>query len=328
MKSVQIGPNEAGQRLDKLLAKYLNKASKGFLYKMLRKKNITLNGKKASGSEMLKAGDEVKLFLADETIDKFTEIKSENVHVDFQVIYEDAHILLVNKPAGVLSQKAKEGDSSLVEGIITYLLESGAIKHEDLRSFRPSVCNRLDRNTSGLVIAGKSLLGLQEMSRALKMREMDKHYLCVVAGRIETARDIEGYLRKDPKTNKVTVTKEAAAEAAPIHTAYLPLVSNHRCTLLDVKLITGRTHQIRAHLASEGHPILGDQKYGDRTKNEWCRSAYHISAQMLHSRCLTFPTFEGALADLSGRTFTAPLPERFRRFLKGEGLWEPGIPEV
>ena len=165
MRMLTVSKNEAGQRLDKLLAKYLNLAGKSFIYKMMRKKNITLNGKKCDGSEHLTEGDEIKLFLAEETIEKFSEVKIQKVQKKkLDIVYEDEHILLINKPSGMLSQKAKETDESLVEYLIDYLLDSDKLKKEDLACFRPSVCNRLDRNTSGIVAAGRSLKGQQIQS--------------------------------------------------------------------------------------------------------------------------------------------------------------------
>ena len=163
MQEIIVSTNEAGQRFDKLLAKYLNEAPKSFIYKMLRKKNIVLNGKKATGNEKLGVGDSIKLFLSDETIEKFSKVTVQKTKQRLDVIYEDENILLINKPVGMLSQKAEAKDESLVEHIITYLLESGQLTEEELRKFKPSICNRLDRNTSGLVVAGKSLLGLQKM---------------------------------------------------------------------------------------------------------------------------------------------------------------------
>ena len=174
MRMLTVSKNEAGQRLDKLLAKYLNLAGKSFIYKMMRKKNITLNGKKCDGSEHLTEGDEIKLFLAEETIEKFSEVKIQKVQKKkLDIVYEDEHILLINKPSGMLSQKAKETDESLVEYLIDYLLDSGKLKKEDLACFRPSVCNRLDRNTSGIVAAGRSLPGLQIMSEGIKDRSLE-----------------------------------------------------------------------------------------------------------------------------------------------------------
>ena len=184
MQSIEVNRNEAGQRLDKLLGKYLNLASKSFLYKMIRKKNITLNGRKCDGSSRLEEGDQIQLFLSDETIERFSRQKVPRVtQKKLDIIYENTHILLVNKPAGMLSQKAKDTDESLVEYVIDYLLHSGQLTEKELRSFRPSVCNRLDRNTSGLVAAGKSLAGLQLLSAVFQKRSLHKYYLCVVKGR-------------------------------------------------------------------------------------------------------------------------------------------------
>lgn len=197
MRMLTVSKNEAGQRLDKLLAKYLNLAGKSFIYKMMRKKNITLNGKKCDGSEHLTEGDEIKLFLAEETIEKFSEVKIQKVQKKkLDIVYEDEHILLINKPSGMLSQKAKETDESLVEYLIDYLLDSGKLKKEDLACFRPSVCNRLDRNTSGIVAAGRSLPGLQIMSEVIKDRSLGKYYVCVVRGIVKGEARIEGWLTK------------------------------------------------------------------------------------------------------------------------------------
>lgn len=314
MKSIIVNQNEAGQRLDKLLGKYLNLAGKGFLYKMLRKKNITLNGKKCTGSEKLVQGDEIRLFLSDETIEKFSQVTVQQAkQVKLAIVYEDAHVLLVNKPSGMLSQKARDTDESLVEYVTGYLLDTGALTREDLRSFRPSVCNRLDRNTSGLVAAGKSLAGLQILSEMFRDRSLHKYYLCVVAGTVDKARTIDGYLKKDARTNQVTVHKSPAADSSRIQTEYEPLCSRDGFTLLKVTLITGRTHQIRAHLAFEGHPVVGDYKYGDPAVNEQVKRLYGVRSQMLHSWKLVFPQMPEPLGYLGGRSFQAPVPEEFRR---------------
>ena len=173
MREIYVSENEAEQRLDKLLQKYLDLAPKSFIYKMLRKKNIVLNGKKAAGNEKLKQGDLIKLFLADETINQFTKEKTGYISTPLDIIYEDEQILFINKPAGMLSQKAKPSDTSLAEYIIGYLLKSGQITEEELKSFRPSICNRLDRNTSGLVVAGKSLYALQFLGEMFRERRSE-----------------------------------------------------------------------------------------------------------------------------------------------------------
>lgn len=315
MRIVTVTKNEAGQRLDKLLFKFMNLAGKSFIYKMLRKKNITLNGKKCDGSEKLSEGDTIKLFLSDETIEKFSEVKIQKVKkVKLSIVYEDEHILLINKPSGMLSQKAGERDESLVEYLIDYLLSSGAISEDSLKSFRPSVCNRLDRNTSGIVIAGKSLPSLQIMSEVIRERRIDKYYLCIVKGILKEPQRIDGYLLKDEKMNQAAIYEKGTnfpEGALPIQTEYRPVRSGNQFTLLEVKLITGRSHQIRAHLASIGHPIVGDYKYGEEQMNQWVKKNYHVTSQLLHAYRVVMPELPEPLAYLSGKTFSAELPKAF-----------------
>lgn len=318
MKQFYVQQNEAGQRLDKLLAKLLNKAPKSFIYKMLRKKNITLNGAKADGSEKLSVQDEIKLFLSDETIALFSEeVQTTQVEHNLDIIYEDQHILILNKPLGILSQKAEKDDISMVEHIISYLMSTNQLTKEQLISFKPAVCNRLDRNTGGILIAGKSLFGLQEMARLLKDRSLGKYYLCIVKGRIESKERIEGYLSKDEKRNQVNISKTASEGLDYICTEYEPIAyAEHKYTLLRVKLITGKSHQIRAHLASIGHPIIGDYKYGDQKTNHYFKTNYELSSQLLHSYEMVFPEITGDLSYLSGKSFIAKLPEQFEMIKK------------
>lgn len=324
MRMITVTEKEAGQRLDKLLAKYLNQAPGSFLYKMLRKKNITLNGKKAFGNEKTASGDEIRLFLAEETIEKFSsEVHSKAVPKEesLDILYEDSHILLINKPEGMLSQGARPGDVSLVDHLISYLLESKALTEEELKTFRPSVCNRLDRNTSGIVVAGKTIAGLQAMGEVFRDRSLHKYYQCIVKGRITEPKRIEGYLRKDRGKNQVEIRKAPALqEDLPVATAYRPLAVGKDATLLEVELITGRSHQIRAHLASIGHPIIGDPKYGDRFVNQSYRKDFGLKGQLLHSFLLELPELTGPLSYLSGRRFCAPLPELFVRIAEHKGL--------
>ena len=318
MQEIIVSANEAGQRFDKLLAKYLNEAPKSFLYKMLRKKNIVLNGKKATGNEKLEVGDSIKLFLADETIEKFSKVQIQHTKKKLDVIYEDEHVLLINKPVGMLSQKAEAKDESLVEHVISYMLDSGQLTETDLRSFKPSICNRLDRNTSGLVVAGKSLIGLQKMGELFKERSLKKFYRCLVAGEVKEKQYIKGYLEKDEQTNKVTISKKPFGEALPIETEYEPIWSNGKVTLLEVHLITGRTHQIRAHLASIQHPILGDYKYGSKKINDRFKEAYGLESQLLHAYRLELPVMEAPLNAISEKQFVAPIPALFDKIVKQE----------
>ena len=332
MREIVIEKNEAGQRLDKFLAKYMNEASKSFFYKMMRKKNITLNGKKCEGNEKLAEGDVVKLFLAEDTIEKFSSVQVQEVKkVDLDILYEDDEIILVNTPAGMLSQKAKETDESLVEYLIDYLLGSGKLTESGLRAFRPSVCNRLDRNTSGIVAAGKSLAGLQMLSGVFKDRSIHKYYQCLVSGEIRDVKTVDGWLLKDEKKNQVRILTDVEAkrfggrggdeEPKRIRTKYEPIATDGRFTLLRVTLLTGRSHQIRAHLASLGHPIVGDSKYGGVSKVN--PSGRTVKYQLLHSYRLEFPKLAEPFVYLSGRVFEAPLPGYFGSVLKETGIRSP-----
>ncbi len=330
MKEIVIRENESGQRLDKFLAKYMSLAPKSFFYKMLRKKNITLNGKKAQGNEHLKKGDMVKLFFSDETIEKFTQKQSVYKKKELDILYEDGHTLFINKPVGMLSQKAKPSDQSLVEYLTAYLLDSGQLTEEELRTFHPSVCNRLDRNTSGIVAAGKTLAALQTLGTMFRERSVKKYYLCLVCGAVSGEKKIRAFLTKDGRTNRVTVERKKGTrnngadipdgKESFIETEYRALRSDGEVTLLEVHLITGKTHQIRAHLASEGHPIIGDYKYGNREVNDRFRRKYGLTSQLLHSYRLCFPECDGELAALSGKEIKAPVPELFRKICADRGV--------
>ncbi len=329
MKIIKVQKEESGQRMDRLLGRYLKEAPKSFLYKMLRKKNITLNGKKADGSEKLREGDEIRIFFAEETYQKFAgEDKGKELEyptTELSILYEDAHILLVDKPVGMLTQKARPEDVSLNEYILGYLQRSGQWREKEVADgvnvrvnygVRPSVCNRLDRNTSGIVICGKTILGLQRMSELLRERGMDKYYQCLVVGRLTREQRIEGYLWKNTAANKVEILKEEKQGANPIATKYRPIRVFADCTLLEVKLITGRSHQIRAHLASIGHPVIGDYKYGERKVNEVYRKRYGLKSQLLHAGRLVFPVMEEPLEALSGKIIEASLPEMMGKIVE------------
>ena len=315
MKKFEIGTNEAGQRFDKYLKKQLSGAGAGFLYKMLRKKNIVLNGKKAEGREILNEGDIVTFFLSDETFAGFSEEKKaeetftycSSLSVDrLSVVYEDSDLIILNKPSGMLSQKAVPTDISANEYLISYLIKKGELDETSFRTFKPSVCNRLDRNTSGLLLAGKSLKGAQETTEALKNRRIQKYYKCIVAGAVDQESYLKGYLKKDEQTNRVTISGKEA-EGVLIETEYRPLHRGNGFTELEVHLITGRSHQIRAHLASVGHPIVGDVKYGKKEINERFRKELHVNSQLLHAFRMVFP---------DGKEVTAPTDSVYNRALR------------
>ncbi|MCL2718431.1 MAG: RluA family pseudouridine synthase [Lachnospiraceae bacterium] len=323
-----ITPNEANQRLDKFLHKYLPEAGNSFIYKMLRKKNITLNGKKADGNEKTLAGDEITFFISDETIRKFQTTVSglQNYYQAYQqftelkILFENEHLLIADKPAGLLSQKAKAEDISLNDWLIGYLLASNQINEESLKTFKPSALNRLDRNTCGISLCGKTLIGSQEISRLLKERKIQKYYQLIVKGEITKAGQLGGYLNKDEKNNKVqiirgkgaaerltkTIIDSAGKPVENVLTKYRPIKTNSTCTLVEAELVTGKTHQIRAHFAGIGHPLIGDYKYGDRQVNDEFKRLYGVESQLLHASRVVFPVMEAPLSDLSRLEVTSP----------------------
>jgi len=342
MQKIIAGKFEAGQRLDKCILRHLSEASAGFVYKMLRKKNITLNGKKASGSEKLMPGDEITFWLSDETIEKFSGKSSAPEAGSLprpDIIFENSDVIIMNKPAGLLSQKAEPEDVSINDMMISYLLDSGQLSLAEFSAFHPSVCNRLDRNTSGLISAGKTMTGLQFLSECFRDRSIRKYYECIVSGVLPESMHITGYLTKCEETNKVSISESAAHNSDFIETGYEALCFSLKdegrrtdscpadLTLLRVHLITGRTHQIRAHLASIGHPVIGDYKYGDSRINDYFKLRYRLRHQLLHAGRMEMPEtvshdYEACsgITGLAGQVFTAPEPQIFKTIIENEHI--------
>ena len=264
----------------------------------------------------------IRIYFSEETLSHFHPGSSDETGtffktgLDLPVLYEDEHILLVNKPAGVLSQKAAADDVSVCEWLKEYLVCSGRMDLMEWQSVNPSVCHRLDRNTSGLVICWKTLPGLREMSALIKDRSVRKLYQCFAAGKPVPDGTFRAFLSKDARTNTVRIHALPVKDAQAIETGVKTIMSGEvqglYCSLLEVELITGKSHQIRAHLASMGHPLLGDPKYGDPGINRFVKEKMDIRFQMLHARRIEFPDLAGTFSYLSGRSFEAPLPEAFR----------------
>lgn len=336
MIEIIVGKNENGQRLDRVLEKIFVNANTGFIFKMLRKKNITLNDKKADGKERLWPGASIKLWFSDESFEKLSGKKAGDIK-DLEekraadkkstetfksyIVYEDENTVIINKPAGLLSQKAYENDISVNDLLLDYL----EFDSKALNTFKPSICNRLDRNTSGLMVCGKTLEGLRVNNELIKTKAVSKYYLALVKGRVEKPGSINAWLYKDEKTNKVTVKEKSFEGAEFIQTEYEVLDYFKDATLLLVKLITGKTHQIRAHLSSISHPIIGDFKYGDKSVNEKFKREYGIKSQLLHSFRLVYPNSDISDTDtfkaLKGKCFEASYNNDFRKVI-GDGYLE------
>lgn len=322
MRELKISGNDAGQRLNKYLMKYLDKAPSSFVYKMLRKKNITLNGKKAAGDEILEDNDIVTLFLSEETIDKFKKHtvgvssdfnKNNQNQINLNILYKSSDILAVHKDVGVLSQKAKADDYSVNEMIVDYCQKEGIVPSDS--TFKPSVCNRLDRNTSGIILAGISLKGSRYLSKILRTRELEKYYFAVVKGLMDKETEQKAYITKDSGKNVSEIVNAEVFTGKDdydyIETYFTPLSSNGKYTLLKIHLITGKSHQIRAGLKALGYPIIGDYKYGDTAVNAYFRDKYGLKSQFLHAGQVILP---------DKTVIDDPLPKLFQDICEGEHL--------
>lgn len=319
MKTIIISENEANQRLDKFLIKYFNHAGSGFVYKMLRKKNFKLNSLKANGNEILKAKDELSLYLSDETHDKMhsskKKCKENSGHrpvYSLDIVYEDEHVLIVNKPVGLLSQSDVSKEASLNEMIVDYVMNKTS-NHMNYRAFKPGICNRLDRNTGGLIIAAKTYIAANTVSYLIKKKLIRRFYCTVVYGVVQEEARLEGSIFKDKLKNFVHYSQESLKkDAAQVALNYRSLGYNADYSLLEVELITGKSHQIRVQLSSIGHPILGDNKYGNLSENKKLK----LKSQLLVAYKLEFPKLNDlCLRQLSGKRISIPIPDRFSKFI-------------
>lgn len=319
MYKVTIDQNSDNQRADKFVKKLLPLAPVNFIYKMFRKKDVKLNGKKITEQTIVHAGDVMELFLYEDKVKMFQkEVSIEKLAVHFSVVYEDQHILVVNKPCGlILHEDDKEKKQTLANEVLSYLYQKGEYDPHDSQGFVPGPVHRLDRNTSGLVIFGKTLTALQILNDMIKQRDcIEKKYLTIVSGRLNEDATLKGYMKKDEQKQKCFMVSPRTPGALTMETRYHVLKTQPQYSYLEVTLITGRTHQIRLHMASIGHPVIGDRKYGDFEVNRQLKNQYGLTHQLLHAYQLHFKKSYGALAYLEGKTIKAPVQGQFSEIIQ------------
>ena len=293
MFKITITENEAGQRLDRFLKKYFNNATLGAIYKIIRK-DVKVNGKRAGESTMLSVGDELAIYVSDETAANLRKEKTRpKVKKQFKIAYEDEDILVVEKPFGLLTHGDRtEKKNHLANQVIDYLIEKGDYNPRTEKTFVPAPANRLDRNTTGLVIFGKNAGALQNLNKWIREKDkIHKLYLTIVAGKLPKPIRLRAKMTKDEEKNLVSVLSEEASGklmetiVRPLETANF---KGREYTLVEVEILTGRTHQIRAHLAKAGYPIIGDVKYGDKRINALMEKEFGLTTQLLHAYKLIF----------------------------------------
>ncbi len=312
MRSFTINPNDAGQRLDKFITKTVRGLPQSLLYKYIRTKRIKVDGKRAHEGDMLSAGSVVEMYIPDEFFGESADVSEyDRVKLTPQIVYEDENVILCDKKPGILVHIGDEGDKNtadaheretLLFALQAYLVKKGEYDPAAENSFAPALCNRIDRNTGGIVIFAKNAVALRILNEAIRDGKVHKKYLCAVHGKTKPGELLTGYLRKDYKTKMVTVFREMKPGAKEIRTKYTTLDYNREkdLSLLEVELLTGRTHQIRAHMAYAGHPLLGEGKYGHNRDDRKAGYSY----QALYSYKLSFEGLEDTpLANLMGREF-------------------------
>ena len=317
--TVTVTKNDAGQRLDKFLTKTYRNLPTSLLYKAVRKKDIRLNGKRCDPADRLKEGDQIYLFLPDDALEIAPPTYA-FMHASKQldIVYEDEHVMLLNKKAGLLVHPDdREFADTLIYRVQRYLYEKGAYDPADEQSFAPALVNRIDRNTSGIVIAAKTAAALRILNDKLKNREIQKFYLCIVHGKMSKQEDtLEAYLEKNEAQNRVYISDIQKQGARTIRTRYRVLEERNGFSLLEIHLLTGRTHQIRAHLASIGHPLLGDGKYGTNALNKG--TGFHKQALCSYRLRFDFASDAEELNYLNGKEFALTDVWFAESFRKGE----------
>ena len=304
-----ITKNEANQRLDRFMRKRFVSTPLGEIYKLIRLGKVKVNGKKVKGNYRLKAGDKIEVpeLKVEEGNDLFL-----NVPTNIDVVYEDENILVVNKPAGLLVHPDKnEMKRTLINQVLAYLYKEGFYDPQSASTFTPALCHRIDRNTSGLIIVAKTYPALQTMTDIIRQKRLRKFYLCLVEGKLLKPQTIEYKLKKDEKKNQVYVSPKGQKAI----TRYWPIEHLNGYTLLEVEIVTGRTHQIRVHMASIGHPLVGDLKYGKKADNQRFYKEYGLKRQFLHAHKLVLDSKDTYLEYLDGKQFISDLPLDLKKTL-------------
>lgn len=316
MKKIQITENDANQRIDKYIKKLLVNAPTNFIYKMFRKKDIKVNGKKVNEKYILKNNDVVEMFLYEDKFKEFTATKDiYNVKKTFKVLYEDNHVLIVYKPAGLLVHEDKnESVNTLTNQVLSYLVNKNELDLSRENTFMPGPVHRLDRNTSGIVIFGKTLAALQVLNEMIKQRHcIEKSYLTICKGKVNQKRNLKGYIVKLDDQAQVKLVSKDYPGALTMETIVKPVKYNNDYSKVEVTLITGRMHQIRVHLSSIDHPIIGDRKYGDFELNKFVKKEFGLNHQLLHAYKIRFVKTFGILAYLQDKEIVCPVPKLFEK---------------
>ena len=313
MQILNVKKNDAGQRLDKFLSKAVKGLPMSLMYKYIRTKKIKVNRKRCEQKYILQEGDEIQLFIRDEFFDSPEKDSGalSRISPKLEIVYEDENIILCNKRPGVLVHEDDSAkDNTLIMHIKAYLYQKGEYDPEDEQSFAPALCNRIDRNTGGIVIGAKNAEALRIMNEKIKNDEIRKFYLCAVHGRMPKQSDtLTAYLKKNSATNLVTISDKEKDGYKNIITKYRVISENNDSSLLEIELVTGRTHQIRAHMAHIGHSLLGDGKYGVNRDDR--ADGYKYQALYSYRLIFNFKNDEGALGYLSGKQLA----------LKPESIW-------
>ena len=305
MREFVINTSENGVTLEKYVFKVLKTAPMSFIYKLFRKKDIKVNGHHQDKKFRLSENDVVAIYISEQQFEEFLQDKelSPNTKIKDWIVYEDDNVLFVNKPKGLLVQKSDARDESLDQYVIEYLMATNQYDPNKEKGFVPGPAHRLDRNTSGLVVFGKNHNALTLLFDLFKNHDLiNKHYLALVVGQVEKEKDtIDAPLYKDEESNTVRVAKNGKTAK----TVYKLIKKYNRYSLLDVTLLTGRTHQIRVHMAYIGHPIVGDSKYGNFEANKEFKQEFGFSSQFLHAYKMGFGDLPAPLTNLSRKEFTA-----------------------